>query len=111
MLTRNIAEGHARPERAPAGDVVAAGNAGHIIAAGVKPLDWRALFVQHSRMPVRLQPRECSNTSCKAADGVVWRLVEGTNAGIGRVLRIAIGDVEGVAAAMEIGVFTFHRKP
>jgi hypothetical protein len=108
-LAADVAEGDGRPQRDAGAGVVAAHDAGGVVAHRVQAGDGPVVGAQHARVLVGGQAGEGADVAHHQADGVERAVLQRRQAGVGAVVGVALVAVVGLAALAEVGVLAAAR--
>jgi hypothetical protein len=105
LQARHVAEGQRRAERDARAGVVAAHDAGRVVAHGIQALDGLAVGVEHAGLLVGDETGEGADVAHDQPDGVVRAVLQRRHARVGRDVGVALVAVVGLAALAEERVF------
>src|SRR6186713_2535114 len=104
MTPGNVAEGQRRPKRDAGTGIIAAHDARHVVAGGIKPGNHPALRVQRPRILVGDDAGIGAEIADHHFDGVERAVIDRGHAGVGAVHGVALVAVIGLRALAEGGI-------
>ena len=107
MLARDVAERQRRPERDAGAGIIAAHDAGHVVAGGIEACDWLSVFVQCTRVLVGLDARVSAEIADHHLDRIKRSVLDRRDAGVRAMQRIALVAVIGARSLAERRIAAF----
>src|ERR1700712_2770181 len=104
MPARDIAERQRRAERDACAGIVAAHDAGHVVARGIEARDRLAVAIERARVLVGLYSCVSAEIANHHLDGVERPVLDRRDAGIRPMQRVALVAVIGARSLAESGI-------
>src|SRR4051794_13064511 len=104
MTAGNVAEGQRRPKRNAGAGIIAAHDAGHVVAGGIEPRNDPAFGIQRPRVLVGDDAGIGAEIAHHHLDGVERTVLDRRHARVRAVQRVALVAVVGLRALAESGI-------